>query len=110
MTSLVIYRQWRTCNPSSEDWDNMLYLEELYLNLRGGRVEKHLRKNTLSTIDRDSSLDLAVISNLICCESHALDHAATKAESVIDVWKSKDTIATFDSGGLYAANSAMTTV
>nr|CAD7445961.1 unnamed protein product [Timema bartmani] len=68
MTSLVIYRQWRTCNPSSEDWDNMI------------------------------SPMLRVIIPF-----------EFKAESVIDVWKSKDTIATFDSGGLYAANSAMTT-
>nr|CAD7460708.1 unnamed protein product [Timema tahoe] len=36
-------------------------------------------KNTLSTPDRDSNLDLPVIGSLVYCESSALDHAATEA-------------------------------
>nr|CAD7194224.1 unnamed protein product [Timema douglasi] len=37
-------------------------LEEVNPHLRGGRVENHLGKNTLSSPDRDSNLDLPVLS------------------------------------------------
>nr|CAD7402925.1 unnamed protein product [Timema poppensis] len=53
-------------------------MEEEKERLRCGRVKNHFRKNTLSTTDRGSSLDLTVISSLICCESRVLDHAATE--------------------------------
>nr|CAD7428789.1 unnamed protein product [Timema monikensis] len=38
-------------------------LEEVNLNLRGGRVENHLGKTTPSSPDRDSNLDLPVLSS-----------------------------------------------
>nr|CAD7572908.1 unnamed protein product [Timema californicum] len=38
-------------------------LEEVNPHLRGGRVENHLRKTTLRTPDRDSNLDLPVLSS-----------------------------------------------
>nr|CAD7260114.1 unnamed protein product [Timema shepardi] len=38
-------------------------------------------KITLSTSDRGSNLDLPVIGSLVYCDSSALDHAATEAES-----------------------------
>nr|CAD7443343.1 unnamed protein product [Timema bartmani] len=40
-----------------------------------------LEKTTLSTLDRDSNLDLPVIGSSVYCESSALDHAATKEGS-----------------------------
>nr|CAD7573799.1 unnamed protein product [Timema californicum] len=47
--------------------------------VNGGRVENHLVKNTLNTPDKDSNLDLLVISRLVYCERSALDHASTEA-------------------------------
>nr|CAD7586119.1 unnamed protein product [Timema genevievae] len=41
-----------------------LNLEEVNLHLRGGRVENHLGKTTLSSPDRDSNLDLPVLGDL----------------------------------------------
>nr|CAD7260777.1 unnamed protein product [Timema shepardi] len=38
-------------------------LEEVNPHLRGGRVENHLGKTTLSSTDRDSNLDLPVLSS-----------------------------------------------
>nr|CAD7195327.1 unnamed protein product [Timema douglasi] len=38
-------------------------LEEVNPHLRGGRVENHLGKTTPSSPDRDSSLDLPVLSS-----------------------------------------------
>nr|CAD7574212.1 unnamed protein product [Timema californicum] len=38
-------------------------LEEVYPHLRGGRVENHLGKTTPSSPDRDSNLDLPVLSS-----------------------------------------------
>nr|CAD7407690.1 unnamed protein product [Timema poppensis] len=38
-------------------------LEEVNLHLRGGRVENHLGKTTPSSPDRDSNLDLPVLSS-----------------------------------------------
>nr|CAD7197721.1 unnamed protein product [Timema douglasi] len=37
-------------------------LEEVNPHLRGGRMEKHLGKATPSSLDRDSNLDLPVLS------------------------------------------------
>nr|CAD7439377.1 unnamed protein product [Timema bartmani] len=47
----------------------------MYPNLRGGKVENHFGKTTLSTSNRGSKLDLPVIGSLIYCESSTLDHA-----------------------------------
>nr|CAD7597793.1 unnamed protein product [Timema genevievae] len=41
-----------------------LNLEEVNPHLRGGRVENHLGKTTPSSPDRDSNLDLPVLSGL----------------------------------------------
>nr|CAD7418175.1 unnamed protein product [Timema poppensis] len=38
-------------------------LEEVNPHLRGGRVENHLGKKNLSSPDRDSNLDLPVLSS-----------------------------------------------
>nr|CAD7203695.1 unnamed protein product [Timema douglasi] len=38
-------------------------LEEVNPHLRGGRVENHLGKTTFSSPDRDSNLDLPVLSS-----------------------------------------------
>nr|CAD7460877.1 unnamed protein product [Timema tahoe] len=56
--------------------------EKVYPHLRGGRVENHLGKTTLSTPDRDSNLDLPVIDSLVYLESSASDHTATKDSTV----------------------------
>nr|CAD7587210.1 unnamed protein product [Timema genevievae] len=52
--------------------------EEVYPHVREGRVKNHLVKTTLSTIDRNSNLNLPVIGSLVQQESSALDHAATE--------------------------------
>nr|CAD7585944.1 unnamed protein product [Timema genevievae] len=44
--------------------ENELNLEEVNPHLRGGRVENHLGKTTPSSPDRDSNLDLPVLSGL----------------------------------------------
>nr|CAD7448560.1 unnamed protein product [Timema bartmani] len=51
---------------------------ELYPHLLVERVKKHLAKNTLSTPDRDSNLNLPVIGSLVNYECSASDHAATE--------------------------------
>ncbi|CAG2061905.1 unnamed protein product, partial [Timema podura] len=53
-------------------------LKEVYSQVCGGRVENYFGRNTLSTPDQDSSLDLSVLSSLVYCESSALDRAATE--------------------------------
>nr|CAD7195424.1 unnamed protein product [Timema douglasi] len=53
--------------------------EEVYPHLSGGRMDNLFGKTTLSTPDRDSNLDLPIISSLVYCESSALDHADTEA-------------------------------
>nr|CAD7608733.1 unnamed protein product [Timema genevievae] len=58
---------------------NLLYLKEVYPHLRGGIVEHYFIQTTLSTLDRDSNLNLPVTGSLVYCESSALDHAATEA-------------------------------
>nr|CAD7203241.1 unnamed protein product [Timema douglasi] len=45
-------------------------LEEVNPHLRGGRVENHLRKTTPSSPDRDSNLDLPVLSSLAQHDKH----------------------------------------
>nr|CAD7459209.1 unnamed protein product [Timema tahoe] len=51
---------------------------EVYLHLRGGRVDNHFGKPTLSTPNRDSNLDLPIINSLVYCESSTLDHVTTE--------------------------------
>nr|CAD7403358.1 unnamed protein product [Timema poppensis] len=53
----------------------------MYLHLREGRVENPFEETTLSTTEQDSSLGLPVIGSLVYCETSALDHAATEADS-----------------------------
>nr|CAD7400384.1 unnamed protein product [Timema cristinae] len=54
-------------------------LEEVNLHLRGGRVENHLGKTTPSSPDRDSNLDLPVLSSRAQHETSALANYATEA-------------------------------
>nr|CAD7441300.1 unnamed protein product [Timema bartmani] len=56
--------------------------EERYSHMWGWKVENHSQKTTLSTLDRDSNLDLTVIGSLVHCKSSALDYAATEAEPI----------------------------
>nr|CAD7261452.1 unnamed protein product [Timema shepardi] len=56
-------------------------VEEVYLHLRGRRVENHFEKNTLNIPKQDLNLDLPSIGSLVYCESSALDHAATELSS-----------------------------
>nr|CAD7569618.1 unnamed protein product [Timema californicum] len=51
------------------------------VTVRLGRVENNFGNTTISTPSRDSNLDLPVIGSLVYCESSALDHAATEADS-----------------------------
>nr|CAD7400479.1 unnamed protein product [Timema poppensis] len=50
-------------NFSSDMEDDNVELEEVNPHLRGGRVENHLGKTTLSSPDRDLNLDLPVLSS-----------------------------------------------
>ncbi|CAG2058744.1 unnamed protein product [Timema podura] len=52
--------------------------KEVYPHIRGGRVENHFGKTSLSTPDQDSNLDLPVIDSLAYYETSALDHATTE--------------------------------
>nr|CAD7576664.1 unnamed protein product [Timema californicum] len=52
-----------TLSFSSRDQYIDVELEELNPHLRGGRVENHLGKNTPSSLDRDSNLNLPVLSS-----------------------------------------------
>nr|CAD7444681.1 unnamed protein product [Timema bartmani] len=54
-------------------------LKEVYLHLRGGRVENQFVKITLSKPDQDLNLDLPVIDSLVW-KSRVLDYAATEAD------------------------------
>nr|CAD7261532.1 unnamed protein product [Timema shepardi] len=47
------------------------YLEEMNPQLRGGRVENHLGKTTPSSPDRDSNLDLPVLSSRAQHDKHS---------------------------------------
>nr|CAD7431183.1 unnamed protein product [Timema monikensis] len=48
--------------PVDSSQRQMRLLEEVNPHLRGGRVENHLGKTTPSSPDRDSNLDLPVLS------------------------------------------------
>nr|CAD7413628.1 unnamed protein product [Timema poppensis] len=54
-------------------------VQKMYSHLRGRRVENHFGKSPLSTLDRDSNLELPVIGSLVYCESSTLDQTATEA-------------------------------
>nr|CAD7402706.1 unnamed protein product [Timema cristinae] len=59
---------------------------EIYLHLRGGRVENHLGKTTLSTSNRDSNFILSVIGGIVYYENDALVHVATEEEKGVIGW------------------------
>nr|CAD7458139.1 unnamed protein product [Timema tahoe] len=52
--------------------------DEVYPHLRKGRLETHFVKIALNSSNRDSNLDLPVITSLVYCESSALDPAVTE--------------------------------
>nr|CAD7405171.1 unnamed protein product [Timema poppensis] len=52
-----------TKQPNVVAEDRTVELEEVNPNLRGGRVENHIGKTTTSSPDRDSNLDLPVLSS-----------------------------------------------
>nr|CAD7579755.1 unnamed protein product [Timema californicum] len=54
-------------------------LEEVNPHLRGGRVENHLGKTTPSSVDRDSNLDLPVLSGRASTRQARLANYATEA-------------------------------
>ncbi|CAG2056526.1 unnamed protein product [Timema podura] len=68
-------------NYLEQDGLGRLYLDKVYPHLHG-IVENHFGKNTLSTRNRDSNLELPIIGSLVCCESSALDHAVNKLNNL----------------------------
>nr|CAD7610859.1 unnamed protein product [Timema genevievae] len=58
-----------------------LYSDEVYLHLRGGRMENLIGKPTFSTPDQESNLGLPFIGSQVYSGSSALDHAAIEADS-----------------------------
>nr|CAD7198787.1 unnamed protein product [Timema douglasi] len=69
-----------------EDMDHKRKDTVLDMVLRGRTREsvKPLEKNTLSTPDQDSSLDIPVIGSPVYCESDDLDHGAKEAVVRLD--------------------------
>nr|CAD7411124.1 unnamed protein product [Timema cristinae] len=67
-------------------------LEEVNPHLRGGRVENHLGKTTPSSPDRDSNLDLPVLSSRAQHDTSALANYASEAE--VDELKYLETVLT----------------
>nr|CAD7439471.1 unnamed protein product [Timema bartmani] len=53
---------------------------EVYPHLRGGSVKDQFIKTNMSTLNRDSNLDLPFIGSLVYYKSSTSDHEATKAE------------------------------
>nr|CAD7441589.1 unnamed protein product [Timema bartmani] len=75
----------RNCDPSltpfsTESCNNQqcsggirkAILKEVILHFHGGKVGKHFGTTTLSTPDRDSNLDLPIISSLVYCKNQIL--------------------------------------
>ncbi|CAG2062073.1 unnamed protein product [Timema podura] len=56
-------------------------IEEVDPHLRGGRVENHLGKNTTSSPEQDSNLDLPILGSLAQHETSVLANYATDAGS-----------------------------
>nr|CAD7569589.1 unnamed protein product [Timema californicum] len=63
MVSLVLTDSSQLTSDSHHLGIGKVELEEVNPNLRGGRVENHLGKTTPSSPDRDSNLDLLVLSS-----------------------------------------------
>nr|CAD7426880.1 unnamed protein product [Timema monikensis] len=87
-----------------------LYLEEVYLHVRGGEVGTHIGKTTFNTPERDLKLDLPVISSLVYYESCTLDHLATEASYVfvsvcLNVNSQNTGTASYYPFGLYALST-----
>nr|CAD7195027.1 unnamed protein product [Timema douglasi] len=57
----ALNQRWDSTRLSLQDISHQVELEEVNPHLRGGRVENHLGKTTLSSPDRDSNLDLPVL-------------------------------------------------
>ncbi|CAG2056470.1 unnamed protein product [Timema podura] len=86
----------RNCDPSltpfsTESCNNQqcsggirkAILKEVILHFHGGKVGKHFGTTTLSTPDRDSNLDLPIISSLVYCKSSALDYVIIEANQIL---------------------------
>nr|CAD7568664.1 unnamed protein product [Timema californicum] len=59
---------------------------EMYLHLCGGGVENHFGETPLSTPDRDTNINLPVISSLGYCASMALEQVVIKASNKLITW------------------------
>nr|CAD7603173.1 unnamed protein product [Timema genevievae] len=55
--------QYKVELESSSEELGRLNIEEVNPHLRGGRVENHLGKTTLSSPDRDSNLDFPILGS-----------------------------------------------
>nr|CAD7577096.1 unnamed protein product [Timema californicum] len=58
--------------PTDIVWLREVELEEVNPHLRGGRVENHLGKTPLTSPDRDSNLDLPVLSSRVQHDKHMM--------------------------------------
>nr|CAD7414631.1 unnamed protein product [Timema poppensis] len=77
--TLVVVTGWGSTNGFGR-----LYLEDMYQQSRGVKVENHFENPSSVHPIEDSKLDISVISSLVTlvyCEGNALDHAATKASA-----------------------------
>ncbi|CAG2057431.1 unnamed protein product [Timema podura] len=67
-------------------WKNktfILQVDKMAALITGGRLENNFGLTTLSTLDRDSNLDILIISSLVYCENSALDHAVTEGFTTV---------------------------
>nr|CAD7403763.1 unnamed protein product [Timema cristinae] len=77
------WRGWKRPTLGSGTFGTSKRSVEVYSHLLGEGVENHFgEKNTLSTPNRDSNLNLPIIGNIVYCESSALDHAATGVDFI----------------------------
>nr|CAD7399906.1 unnamed protein product [Timema poppensis] len=63
VVSTILILNYHHRNADTHDMSPWVELEEVNPHLRGGRVENHLGKTTPSSPDRDSNLDLPVLSS-----------------------------------------------
>nr|CAD7426959.1 unnamed protein product [Timema monikensis] len=65
-------------------------LEEVNPHLRGGREENYLRKTTPSSPDRDSNLDLPVLSSRAQHDKHEIRSKETNNGHLREAWSVSD--------------------
>nr|CAD7409547.1 unnamed protein product [Timema cristinae] len=82
------------CRAKSSRWTRhgigKVELEEVNLHLHGGRVKNHLGKTPLSSPDRDSNLDLPVLSSRAQHDKRVVDARAGPGTKSLTKFKSKN--------------------